>query len=488
MKRIISFLLVILLAAALLPAGVLAADAKVVPSLQNLRVNGKFVACEKYNIDGSNYFKLRDIAYVLRSTGSQFSVSWDGAKKCISLVSGEAYEPNGTELDLSFGDKSASAAPSEDRILVNGVERSDLSAYKLEGNNFYKLRDLGDALGFRVDYDKPSNTAIIISRAWAWPTEYLTQEYIYNEDGAATSHSVTVYDELGREVSYLSESEYGSEGYQYTYDELGRVVKMVRDNVYDYGEEGWEEHSTTEYTYDIWGLLSKENYQAAGDVVSEKTYTYDERGNLIIEETLNNAGSSAVYHSYDENDREIQTLYTEDGEVMSVNEYTRDAEGNVVRSLATSGDGEVISCNEYVYENGRLTEETDSYGDSVYYYTYAYDEMGNVIHTEARDPYGTTVTDSVFDEEGRMVQCEQSGTFGSSVQVWTYDERGLEVKYEFTDSSGSYSTEDYTYDEEGKILTDVYRNGGFTRSMTYTYDREAKKMTCLVLYEYEGVG
>ena len=38
-------------------------------SPQNLEVDGKAVACEKYNIDGSNYFKLRDIAWLVNGNG-----------------------------------------------------------------------------------------------------------------------------------------------------------------------------------------------------------------------------------------------------------------------------------------------------------------------------------------------------------------------------------------------------------------------------------
>ena len=183
MKKALSILLLLILALGLLPAGAAAAEAKVVLSGQNLRVDGKRIQCEKYNIDGANYFKLRDIAYVLSGTGSSFSVSWDGESRCISIVTGEDYTPNGTELDLAFGDKSASAAPSGDRILVNGEERTDLSAYKLEGNNFYKLRDLGDALGFTVDYDRESNTAFIISHAFSQDGGWRTVETLRSRRG-----------------------------------------------------------------------------------------------------------------------------------------------------------------------------------------------------------------------------------------------------------------------------------------------------------------
>ena len=488
MKKLISILMIALFALFLLPAGVLAADGKVVMSPQNLRVDGKLVECEKYNIDGSNYFKLRDIAMVLDGTGSQFSVGWDEEKKVISVVTGEGYTPNGSELDLSGGDKSASAAPSTQTLLINGEVRSDLSAYNIGGNNYFKLRDLGDALGFHVDYDKPSNTAIVISYAWSWPTPWLTQEYIYNQDGAATSHSVVVYDESGRQLSYLSESEYGSESYAYAYDELGRWKTQEYTSVYDYDGDYIKIVSTTEYEYDIWGNLSKEVCQSTGDVVTETAYTYDDHGNLLISETLNNAGSSAIYHSYDENDREIKTIFTEDGTIVSVNEYTFDAEGNIIRSVSADGDGTVVSRIEYVYTDGRCIEETDSYGDDVYFYAYTYDEAGNVIHIESQTPFGSSITDRVFDGEGREVQCEDSYDGGSSLQVWTYDEHGLQVKYERTDSDGYYASDVYTYDEDGNILTDIYVNGGFKRSMTYTYDIEARKVSCLVLLEYNGEG
>ncbi len=135
----------------------------VVRSPQNLSVDGAKKDVEKYNIDGSNYFKLRDIAYLLNGTGSRFSVGWDAETGTVSIVTGEAYEPNGSEMIVG-SDKSATAVPSAQTIRINGVVRTDLSVFNLDGNNFFKLRDLGEALGFDVDYDPDTNTAIIQSR------------------------------------------------------------------------------------------------------------------------------------------------------------------------------------------------------------------------------------------------------------------------------------------------------------------------------------
>ena len=159
-KRVMSFVLALTMMI-VLGASVLAAQGTVVLSAQNLVVDDNAVDCEKYNIDGSNYFKLRDVAYLVSGTGSEFSVGWDDETKTVSIVVGEPYTPNGSEINMSGGDKSASAVPSEQTIMINGEVRSDLSVYNIGGNNYFKLRDLGTALGFEVDYDAESNTAII---------------------------------------------------------------------------------------------------------------------------------------------------------------------------------------------------------------------------------------------------------------------------------------------------------------------------------------
>ena len=489
MKKALSILLVLLLAVSILPAAAFAEGPAVVLSPQNLRVDGAKIDCEKYNIDNANYFKLRDIALVLSGTGSEFSVNWDGEKKCISIVTGEAYEPNGSELDLSGGDKSDTAAPSTDTILINGEERSDLSAYKLGGNNFYKLRDLGDALGFAVDYDKASNTAIVISHRWTQPTEWLTEEYIYNEDGAALSHTVITYNEDGYQLTYLYESQDDYNSYQYTYDELGRLRTQVEDNKYTYDTgDSWEGHATTTYEYDVWGNLVKEVYQSTGDVYTETNYTYDDNGNLLISETLGNVGKSATYYAYDENGYQTKVTYTFEDEVENVDEYFRDENGTIIAQKSSSGDGEVYSYAEFTVVDGQVVQETITYGEEVYTYSYSYDENGNMTHIETQDPYGTSVTDRIYDEEGREVQEETTYDGGSSLRVSTYDERGLLVKYEYTDSSGYYAVTEYTYDEDGNTLTEVYKMEGLTRTTTYTYDRAAQKMTSLTILEHEAVG
>ena len=136
---------------------------KAVLSSQKLTVDGKNVDCEKYNIGGSNYFKLRDLAQLLNGTGSQFEVGYNQATSTVSITTGEAYTPTGMELTTGV-DNSSTAHPSSQTILIDGAAHGELTVYNIGGNNFFQLRELGNILDFEVDYDSVSNTAIVRSK------------------------------------------------------------------------------------------------------------------------------------------------------------------------------------------------------------------------------------------------------------------------------------------------------------------------------------
>lgn len=174
MKRVISVFLVSLFISLTITS---TKAASIVLSSQSLMVNGESIDCEKYNIDGSNYFKLRDLAFLLNGTSSQFNVGYDKDSNRITITIGQSYEPNGSELVFNGEDKSSSAVQSSQSIFI--VHRydsyfSNISAYNIGGNNYFKLRELGDALGFEVDYVASTNTAIINSRHTSNFEEYGT--------------------------------------------------------------------------------------------------------------------------------------------------------------------------------------------------------------------------------------------------------------------------------------------------------------------------
>ena len=192
MKKLLALVLILVFSLALcVPAAAFSAQL----SAQNLVVNGAAVACEKYNIDGSNYFKLRDLAMLLSGTGSQFDVGWDSVGGVVSITTNHPYTTaTGHELEVG-ADNSATAQPSAQTILIDGVLQSDLTVYNIGGSNFFMLRELGNKLGFAVDYDKATNTAIITSAPAEKPnvpgfSEQPTKENVlalldaYDPDGA----------------------------------------------------------------------------------------------------------------------------------------------------------------------------------------------------------------------------------------------------------------------------------------------------------------
>ena len=130
------------------------------PSTQPVELDGRSARICAYNIDGSNYFKLRDLACLLSGTETCFNVGYDEETKAVLLIPGEDYQPVGGELE---GPASASTGiRSRSRIYLNG-EPCDLTAYNIGGNNYFMLRELGELLGFGVEYDEGRRTVCISS-------------------------------------------------------------------------------------------------------------------------------------------------------------------------------------------------------------------------------------------------------------------------------------------------------------------------------------
>ena len=140
-------------------AEMLPAPQKVSASNAKLQVDGKAVSVGAYTINGNTYFKLRDLAAVLNGTDAQFSVAYDNALSSITLNSGEAYAPVGTEGRPAAAPP-ASASESLSPLFING-ERRFPTAYLIHGNNYFKLRDLGNIFDFSVGWDSATSTITV---------------------------------------------------------------------------------------------------------------------------------------------------------------------------------------------------------------------------------------------------------------------------------------------------------------------------------------
>lgn len=125
---------------------------------QKVKLDGKDVVIYGYNIDGYNYFKLRDLAAVLKDSQAKFGVEYKDA--LVTLTKGADYKV--VDSDQKEVKAMSKGMLTNDKVMV-GDKALTATAYKVDDSNYYKLRDLGEALGFGVDFDKATNTVLLMS-------------------------------------------------------------------------------------------------------------------------------------------------------------------------------------------------------------------------------------------------------------------------------------------------------------------------------------
>lgn len=169
MKKTITAVLCAAMLAAVPTAGAVYAA----PTGNSIYVDGVQVNGAAYKIEGSNYFKLRDIAAMVNGSTKQFSVAWNNTSKRIDLTSGRPYTVVGGELALP-GTQSKDAKLTSAAVYKNGSAVS-YTGYNIDSNNYYKLRDLCRDMNIGVKFDAASRRVDIVT------TEG------YTEDGGATA-------------------------------------------------------------------------------------------------------------------------------------------------------------------------------------------------------------------------------------------------------------------------------------------------------------
>lgn len=135
------------------------------PAFAAVSVNGSKVELDSYCIEGHNYFKVRDLAQVLSGTEKQFEVYWQDnmAGTIITLTSGRAYTPNGSEL-AAPGTAVKQATPESWSVYLDSKPVS-IASYIVDGVGYFKLRDLAKAMDFGTAWDGASGTIVIDTAA-----------------------------------------------------------------------------------------------------------------------------------------------------------------------------------------------------------------------------------------------------------------------------------------------------------------------------------
>lgn len=130
------------------------------PATPKVILDGKQIAFYTYNIDGYNYFKLRDLAMALSGSEKEFEVSWDGVNKAINLLPGETYTSDGKELVAPTVKGNVKGVTNQSKIYLDGGEIA-LEAYNINGNNYFKLKDVADVMDFGLVWDGVKKQIVI---------------------------------------------------------------------------------------------------------------------------------------------------------------------------------------------------------------------------------------------------------------------------------------------------------------------------------------
>lgn len=120
---------------------------------QSVYVDNTRVYPTGYNINDNNYFKLRDVGKL-----AGFGVDWNEDTRTVEIsTTRTAPELTGITDTAVTG---AIAKPTDQRITVDGKEVS-MTAYKIKGNNYVKLRDIGKTINFGVSFNMATKAVSI---------------------------------------------------------------------------------------------------------------------------------------------------------------------------------------------------------------------------------------------------------------------------------------------------------------------------------------
>ncbi len=128
----------------------------------SVTVNGVGVRVSGISVNNSNYYKIRDIAMMLRSTSARFDVTWDDSLNAVNIKKGQKYNVVGGELEAISSDETLEIFSNESPIYIDGAE-VHLQSYNVNSSNYFRIRDLADYLDFSITWDEAAQTVGLVT-------------------------------------------------------------------------------------------------------------------------------------------------------------------------------------------------------------------------------------------------------------------------------------------------------------------------------------
>jgi antitoxin component YwqK of YwqJK toxin-antitoxin module len=254
----------------------------------------------------------------------------------------------------------------------------------------------------------------------------------------------------------LEETEIRQHEYKFQvteYDEKGNVLLEET-----YVADGSLGHKAS-YRYDSESRLIEELLLEEDDFVSEhRTMEYDEKSRLWKERS----------HYLDESYDETVFEYDEDGKLLSKVTTGDDGEsGNTVKieyngknpvsEIEYDSDEEIVGERHFEYdEDGNLESEAIRNQDGEYELMHEYDGNGNRIVSKRYNSQGQLMERSTYkyNEQGKVVEVKEESTTGTEIMSIEYDDNGnMILQDSLTEDELPVSRIERTYDEHNQILT-----------------------------------
>ncbi|MBQ8683888.1 MAG: hypothetical protein IJ518_05175 [Clostridia bacterium] len=242
--------------------------------------------------------------------------------------------------------------------------------------------------------------------------------------------------------------------YTYTYDKNGNLLEQ---------KQAFADTSlTTAYTYNEKGQLVTIREETAADMTFTTTYAYDEAGNRTEKKVDRDGHVTTFRYTYDSENRCTSIKQTDADGTTFLTTYRYDDKGNTTFERVDYAD-ESWHERHFTYNaDGKPSQETGSdFTGGSYETLYTYDGAGNLL---SHGDFTYT-----YDEAGRLTMETQSG---GSIIEYTYDEDGNVLTEHTTHTTGGEYFVTYTYDEKGNRLSLTYNNG---EARTFTYDEYGNK-------------
>jgi len=124
------------------------------------RVNDQNHNFHTFEVDGQNFIRVRDLAYMLSDTPMRFSVAWNSENRTVELRSNSPYVAVGHELTkVDPGGKTGTTAGS---LIFIDERLRNFNTLNIGGETYFRLRDLASAFDFSINWNA-QNQSIIIS-------------------------------------------------------------------------------------------------------------------------------------------------------------------------------------------------------------------------------------------------------------------------------------------------------------------------------------